>query len=68
MGAEDMLDDFLDGCDLDFTEDTVDDEEAELLALFPDGQADEAKAEAWRELARARADELWGDAVTPPGR
>jgi len=30
--------DDLDGCDLDFTEDAVDEETADLLALFPDGQ------------------------------
>jgi hypothetical protein len=44
-------DDFLDGCDLDFTIDADDDETASLRPLFPNGVADEAKAAAWRELA-----------------
>lgn len=30
-------DDFLDGCELDFTENADDEETAELRALFPDG-------------------------------
>lgn len=46
-------DDFLDGCDLDFTIDPDDDETAALRPLFPDGVADEAKAEEWRQLATA---------------
>lgn len=46
--AED--DDELDGCELNFAEDAVDDETAELLPLFPDGVADEEKARQWNEL------------------
>lgn len=44
-------DDMLDGCELDFTEDAVDDETAALLPLFPQGVDTpnlEAKADEWR--------------------
>ena len=44
-------DDLLDGCEVDFTADPDDDETAALRPLFPDGVADEGKADAWRELA-----------------
>lgn len=40
--------DELDASGLDFVEAAVDDETAELLALFPDG--DPAKADEWKEL------------------
>jgi hypothetical protein len=43
-------DDFLDGCDLDFTEDADDDETAELRPLFPAGQAVAHLEAQWREL------------------
>lgn len=43
-------DDELDGCDLDFAEAAVSDEEAEYLPLFPDGVPDEDKAREWQEL------------------
>lgn len=48
--AED--DDFLDGCDEDFTLDPVDDETAELLPLFPD--SDPSYADRWREVFDVR--------------
>jgi hypothetical protein len=41
-------DDFLDGCELDFTIDPDDDETSELRALFPDG--DPSLESEWREL------------------
>lgn len=45
--------DDLDGCELDFAEDAVDDDTAALLPLFPQG-ADtpdlEAKAAEWRQV------------------
>lgn len=43
-------DDFLDGCDVDFTEQPDDDETVEMRALFPDGVEDETKAAEWREV------------------
>lgn len=43
-------DDLLDGCELDFSADAVDDEEVEYLPLFPDGQVDEGVAGEWRAL------------------
>lgn len=43
-------DDEIDGCELDFAEDAVDDETVDLLPLFPDGVADDRRAEEWREL------------------
>ena len=46
-------DDFIDGCEVDFTEDPDDDETASLRPLFPDGLADEAKADEWKALAQA---------------
>jgi hypothetical protein len=61
MPQPDVDDDELDGCELDFTEDPNDDETAELLALFPDGVADPAKAAEWEALAKAA-----GDAWPPP--
>lgn len=42
--------DLLDGCDLDFVPHANTNEEEQLLPLFPDGVADEAKAAEWREL------------------
>ncbi len=48
-------DDEIDGCEIDFTEHAVDDEVAELLALFPDSVADEDLARQYRELAEAEA-------------
>jgi hypothetical protein len=45
-----MDDDFLDACDIDFTEHAVTNEEAELLCLFPEGEVDHAKAEEWKAL------------------
>lgn len=56
-------DDALDGCELDFTLDPSSDEEIELLALFPDGVADDAKAAEWRAVGQAVAD----GGLTPPG-
>lgn len=41
-------DEFLDGCDLDFTEDADDEMTAALRPLFPDG--DPSKEAEWREL------------------
>lgn len=46
-------DDFIDGCEVDFTVDPDDDETAELRPLFPDGTADDGKADEWRALAAA---------------
>lgn len=46
-------DDFLDGCDTDFTADPDDDLTADFRALFPDGVPDEELAEKWRALALA---------------
>lgn len=43
-------DDDLDGCELDFKLDAVDEETADLLPLFPDGVADPAKAEEWKQV------------------
>lgn len=46
-------DDFLDGCDIDFTVDPDDDETAELRTLFPQGAETpglETLAAEWREL------------------
>lgn len=37
--VDDILDDELDGCDLDFTDEPDDDETAELRPLFPNGEA-----------------------------
>lgn len=45
---EELEHDDLDGCEIDFTPHAVDDEAADLLALFPDGVANPAKAEEWR--------------------
>ena len=53
MSAAEVDDDALDGCELDFTQDAVDDETAELLPLFPKGLDTpdlEAKASEWREV------------------
>lgn len=47
--------DELDGCELDFTEDAVDKETAELLPLFPQGaqtENPELRAAEWREVLR----------------
>lgn len=41
-------DDALDGCEIDFESEAVDDIESELLALFPDG--DPSKEAEWRAL------------------
>jgi peptidoglycan hydrolase-like protein with peptidoglycan-binding domain len=43
-------DDFLDGCELDFTVEPDDDETAELRALFPSGEDDAALEQDWRAL------------------
>lgn len=43
----------LDGCDVDFTEDPVDDETVALLPLFPN--SDPALGETWKELFGAEA-------------
>ncbi len=51
----DVDDDEIDGCELDFAEAAVDEDTAELLALFPDGVADEAKAAEWQIIADALA-------------
>lgn len=52
----DQDDEFLDGCDADFTEDALPDDEAELFVLFAealdpntDKTVEEARAE-WQEL------------------
>lgn len=44
-----MDDDFLDACGIDQDEYSTE-EEVEMLPLFPDGIADEVKAEIWRTL------------------
>ena len=46
-------DDELDGCDIDFEPDSITDEEAELLPLFPEGTDTsdlEAKRAEWEAL------------------
>lgn len=43
--------DEIDGCELDFAAAAVDEDHAELLALFPDGKKDEAKAAEWQVWA-----------------
>lgn len=48
-------DDQLDGCELDFAADAVDDNTAALLPLFPTGEADEARAAEWRALFEGQA-------------
>lgn len=48
-----MDDDELDGCDIDFAAEAVDDETAELLPLFPQGTDTpdlEAKAAEWEAV------------------
>lgn len=53
MHAHSELDDDndeLDGCDIDYAEHQLgEDESEELFALFPEG-ADEAKSEEWKQL------------------
>lgn len=52
MGADR---DYLDGCELDFAEDAVDDDTAALLPLFPQGEDTpnlEAKAAEWAKVFR----------------
>lgn len=44
------MDDELDGCDIDYADYAVSDEEVEYLPLFPDGNADQNKASEWKEL------------------
>lgn len=43
-----MEDDELDGCDIDYAEHAISDEDVDLVVLFPDG--DPAKAAEWKEL------------------
>lgn len=45
-------DDFLDGCDLDFTVDPDDDETSELRALFPNGEDDRGLQAEWEQIFR----------------
>lgn len=45
-----MDDDFLDACDIDFTDEACSDEEVGLLPLFPDGVADDTKVAEWKAL------------------
>lgn len=41
--------DFLDGCDIDYAEHAISEEEQELFPLFPNGK-DEALEAQWKEL------------------
>lgn len=46
-------DDELDASGVDFAAEPTSDDELELMALFPDGVPDEARAEEWRALEAA---------------
>lgn len=55
---DDVLPDDLDGCDLDFADDSATEEEQELLPLFPQGHETEdldAKTACWNAQATGGA-------------
>lgn len=45
-----MSEDLLDGCEIDFIAEAVDDDTAEMLPLFPEGKADTERVGEWLEV------------------